>query len=181
MAAISAAQLGQTAPSSKDRRIGRHLPYLGVHPDQGAARTAPRGEDRQNAKSAASSPAAKSRSTSPWYTLAGQGVGGHTKGVEFLFKKNKITWIKGTATLAGARQNRSRRSGEKTGRPGVARSSSLPGSAPRGVPGIEDRSQTDHYQRRCDPSARRCRKSLIIMGSGAVGVEFVLISQALWQ
>ena len=25
----------------------------------------------------------------------------NSKGVEFLFKKNKITWIKGTATLAG--------------------------------------------------------------------------------
>src|ERR1700730_9511531 len=28
-------------------------------------------------------------------------VGGLTKGVEFLFKKNKIDWIKGTARLAG--------------------------------------------------------------------------------
>src|SRR5579862_4275474 len=28
-------------------------------------------------------------------------VGGLTKGVEFLFKKNKITWIKGTARLSG--------------------------------------------------------------------------------
>ena len=28
-------------------------------------------------------------------------VGGLTKGVEFLFKKNKITWVKGTARLAG--------------------------------------------------------------------------------
>jgi dihydrolipoamide dehydrogenase len=28
-------------------------------------------------------------------------VGGLTRGVEYLFKKNKIDWIKGTATLAG--------------------------------------------------------------------------------
>src|SRR6266480_3741931 len=28
-------------------------------------------------------------------------VGGLTKGVEYLFKKNKIDWIKGTARLAG--------------------------------------------------------------------------------
>src|SRR5512132_2998334 len=28
-------------------------------------------------------------------------VSGLTKGIEFLFKKNKITWIKGTARLAG--------------------------------------------------------------------------------
>src|SRR3954467_8468133 len=27
----------------------------------------------------------------------------NSKGVEFLFKKNKITWIKGTGTLAGAK------------------------------------------------------------------------------
>ena len=28
-------------------------------------------------------------------------VGGLTKGIEFLFKKNKIDWIKGTARLTG--------------------------------------------------------------------------------
>ena len=36
-------------------------------------------------------------------------VGGLTKGIEFLFKKNKITWIKGTARLAGPGKVDSRR------------------------------------------------------------------------
>ena len=30
----------------------------------------------------------------------------NSKGVEFLFKKNKVTWIKGTAKLAGEHSRR---------------------------------------------------------------------------
>ena len=36
-------------------------------------------------------------------------VSGLTKGIEFLFKKNKIEWIKGTATITGRGTGRCRR------------------------------------------------------------------------
>src|SRR3977135_1149060 len=39
-------------------------------------------------------------------------VTGLTKGVEFLFKKNKIDWIKGTARLGGAGKNQGFYAGE---------------------------------------------------------------------
>src|SRR5262245_26347408 len=61
-------------------------------------------------------------------------VTGLTKGVEFLFKKNKIEWIKGTARLAGG--------GTVEVSGGEARSLHAKeiivatGSAPRGVPGV---------------------------------------------
>src|SRR5688572_25994179 len=62
-------------------------------------------------------------------------VGGLTKGIEFLFKKNKIDWIKGTARLAGNGvvevvdgQTQTLQAGEII----VAT-----GSSPRSVPGIE--------------------------------------------
>jgi dihydrolipoamide dehydrogenase len=64
-------------------------------------------------------------------------VTGITKGVEFLFKKNKIEWVKGTGRLAGKGQvevsggaagNRT-----LTGREIIVAT----GSAPRSVPGIE--------------------------------------------
>ncbi|MFI5179161.1 MAG: FAD-dependent oxidoreductase, partial [Vicinamibacterales bacterium] len=62
-------------------------------------------------------------------------VTGLTKGVEFLFKKNKITWIKGTARLAGKGKV------DVTGpdaRSLTAREIIVAtGSAARSVPGIE--------------------------------------------
>jgi dihydrolipoamide dehydrogenase len=99
-------------------------------------------------------------------------VAGLTKGVEFLFKKNKIDWIKGTARLAGAGTvdvvEGERQSLE-------AREIIVAtGSAPRTVAGIE----IDHKQIITSDDAihlPQIPKSLVIMGSGAVGVEFASI------
>jgi dihydrolipoamide dehydrogenase len=99
-------------------------------------------------------------------------VTGLTKGIEFLFKKNKIDWIKGTARLAG--------------KGGVAISEGTPqtlqtpeiiiatGSTPRTVPGIE----IDGKRIVTSDEAihlKELPKSLVILGSGAVGVEFASI------
>src|SRR5262245_14711781 len=99
-------------------------------------------------------------------------VTGLTKGVEFLFKKNKIDWIKGSARLAG------RGTVEVTG----ANAQTIQareivvatGSAPRRVPGIEiDRRRiiTSDEAIHLD----RVPKSIAVLGSGAVGVEFASI------
>jgi dihydrolipoamide dehydrogenase len=99
-------------------------------------------------------------------------VGGLTKGIEFLFKKNKITWIQGTATLTGGGGidvvdgDRQRLQAREI--------IVATGSAPRGVPGIE----IDHTRIITSDDAihlAEVPKSLIIMGSGAVGVEFASI------
>jgi len=100
-------------------------------------------------------------------------VSGLTKGVEFLFKKNKIDWIKGTARLTGnggidvfegdAQTLRARRE-----------IIVATGSAPRGVPGIT----IDHKRIITSDEAIQLPevpKSIAIMGSGAVGVEFASI------
>jgi dihydrolipoamide dehydrogenase len=99
-------------------------------------------------------------------------VTGLTKGVEFLFKKNKIDWIKGTARLAG------------NGRVEVVDGATqtleakdiivATGSEPRSVPGITDRSQAHHHQRRRHQPERGAEVSRH-HGSGAVGVEFASI------
>ena len=99
-------------------------------------------------------------------------VTGLTKGVEFLFKKNKIDWIKGTARLAGK------------GKVEVANGSKqmleageiiiATGSTARSVPGVE----IDHHRIITSDEAiglKQVPKSLVIMGSGAVGVEFASI------
>jgi dihydrolipoamide dehydrogenase len=99
-------------------------------------------------------------------------VTGLTKGVEFLFKKNKIDWIKGTARLAG------------TGKVEIVEGESqtldareiivATGSSARSVPGIE----IDHKRIITSDEAiglKDVPKTLVIMGSGAVGVEFASI------
>jgi dihydrolipoamide dehydrogenase len=100
-------------------------------------------------------------------------VGGLTKGVEYLFKKNKIEWIKGTARLTGhggvevfegdARQLRARKE-----------IIVATGSAPRSVPGVEiDRRRIITSDEAVN--MRAIPKSIAILGSGAVGVEFASI------
>jgi len=99
-------------------------------------------------------------------------VTGLTKGVEFLFKKNKITWIKGTARLAGKGKV------DVTGpdaRSLTAREIIVAtGSAARSVPGIEiDRKHIITSDEAIQLPA--VPKSIAVMGSGAVGVEFASI------
>jgi dihydrolipoamide dehydrogenase len=100
-------------------------------------------------------------------------VKGLTGGVEFLFKKNKIDWIKGSARLAG------KGSVEVTGGQNqtlTARKEIIiaTGSQPRSVPGIEiDRKRIITSDEAI--GLRDIPASIVILGSGAVGVEFASI------
>ena len=100
-------------------------------------------------------------------------VTGLTKGVEFLFKKNKIAWIKGTARLTGNGGVDVFEGETQTLR---ARKEIIvaTGSSPRSVPGIT----IDHERIITSDEAIHMKavpKSIAIMGSGAVGVEFASI------
>ena len=99
-------------------------------------------------------------------------VVGLTKGIEYLFKKNKIDWIKGTARLAGK--------GKVVVSDGDAQELQAAeiivatGSYARSVPGIEiDRARIITSDEAIHLKA--VPKSIVIMGSGAVGVEFASI------
>jgi dihydrolipoamide dehydrogenase len=102
-------------------------------------------------------------------------VGGLTGGIELLFKKNKIAWIKGSARLAGNQQVL------VTLHDGATETLSAKkeiivatGSAARSVPGIEaDRTRIIFS----DEAIRlpQVPRSMAILGSGAVGVEFASI------
>src|SRR5207248_8282519 len=100
-------------------------------------------------------------------------VNGLSKGVEFLFKKNKIDWIKGTARLTGNGGVEVYEGEAQTLR---ARRDIIvaTGSAPRSVPGIT----IDRKRILTSDGAvhlKEVPKSIVIMGSGAVGVEFASI------
>src|SRR5689334_5986124 len=100
-------------------------------------------------------------------------VKGLTSGVEFLFKKNKIDWIKGSGRLAGKGAVEITEGDRQTL---AARKEIIvaTGSQVRSVPGITiDRkriiSSDDAIGLKAVP------RSIAIMGSGAVGVEFASI------
>lgn len=100
-------------------------------------------------------------------------VNGLSKGVEFLFKKNKIDWIKGTARLAGNGRV-DVFEGDKQSLQATREIIVATGSAPRSVPGIQlDRKRIITSDEAI--GVREVPKSIAIMGSGAVGVEFASI------
>ncbi len=100
-------------------------------------------------------------------------VGGLTKGVEFLFKKNKIEWIRGTARIAGRGRVEVFEGDAQT----LTASREIvvaTGSAPRSVPGVAiDRKRIITSDEAI--GLRDVPRSLVILGSGAVGVEFASI------
>ena len=99
-------------------------------------------------------------------------VGTLTKGVEFLFKKNKIDWIKGTARLTGNGKVDVFEGEKQTLQ--AKQIIVATGSSPRSVPGVEiDRKRIITSDEAIQ--LKEVPKSLVVLGSGAVGVEFASI------
>ena len=100
-------------------------------------------------------------------------VKGLTGGVELLFRKHKIDWIKGSGRLAG---NGEVEITEGQSQTIAARKEVIvaTGSQPRSVPGVEiDRKRIITSDEAI--GLKEIPKSFAIMGSGAVGVEFASI------
>ncbi len=102
-------------------------------------------------------------------------ITGLTGGIEMLFKKHKIDWIKGTARLTGGTGVQvTLHAGGTQALTATKELVVATGSAPRSIPGIEvDGSRiifSDHAIH-----LGHVPKSIAIMGSGAVGVEFASI------
>jgi dihydrolipoamide dehydrogenase len=175
VAAIRAAQLGKTvAVVEKQKALGGTCLIWGCIPTKALLEHAHALKVVQNAKE--------------WGVTIGSGtpaiemaqvqarkdkiVGGLTKGIEYLFKKNAITWIKGTARLVGGGRVEVVEGDTQTLEAGHIIIAT--GSAPRSVPSIE----IDHRRIVTSDEAihlKEVPKSLVIMGSGAVGVEFASI------
>src|SRR5215212_1980173 len=97
-------------------------------------------------------------------------VKGLTGGIELLFKKNKIDWVKGSGRLAGKGKVEITEGakGTLTARKEIIVAT---GSTPRSVPGIEiDRQRIITSNEAIH--LKEIPRSIVIMGSGAVGVEF---------
>jgi dihydrolipoamide dehydrogenase len=180
VAAIRAAQLGlKTAVVEKQKALGGTCLLWGCIPTKALLEHAHALKVVQHAKdwgvtigSGASAPAVGLDMTVV-QSRKDRIVNGLTKGVEFLFKKNKIDWIKGTARLTGNGGVDVFEGNTQTLR---ARTEIIvaTGSAPRSVPGIEiDRKRIITSDEAIH--LREVPKRIAIMGSGAVGVEFASI------
>ncbi len=92
-------------------------------------------------------------------------VGQNTKGIEFLFKKNKIDWIKGWASIPGA--GKVKVGDEEHQAKSIVIAS---GSEPSSLPGIE----IDEKQVVTSTGALelgKIPKSLCVIGAGVIGLE----------
>jgi len=184
VAAIRASQLGKkVAVVEKQKALGGTCLIWGCIPTKALLEHAHALKVIQNAKEwgvvipgsgaeASTKAAAPAIDMGQVQTRKDKIVGGLTKGIEYLFKKNKIDWIKGTARLAG--------NGLVVVSEGDAQELQAKeiivatGSYARSVPGIEiDRTRIITSDEAIHLKA--VPKSIIIMGSGAVGVEFASI------
>ncbi len=104
----------------------------------------------------------------------------NSKGVEFLFKKNKITWIKGTATLAGKNAVSVKTADGKDERHDAKKAIVIAtGSRVKGLPqaGLE-LNKTTIISSDEALILEKAPKSLVIVGAGAVGCEFADVFNA---
>jgi dihydrolipoamide dehydrogenase len=97
----------------------------------------------------------------------------HAKGIEFLFKKNKVEWVQGWGRYEGPGKVSVEKDGKKTQ---IEASNILmvSGSEARALPGIEPDHKTI-LTNRSILELPTIPKSLIVVGAGAVGVEFASI------
>ncbi|MGB8321491.1 MAG: dihydrolipoyl dehydrogenase [Candidatus Acidiferrum sp.] len=97
----------------------------------------------------------------------------HAKGIEFLFKKNKVEWVQGWGKYDGP----GRVAVEKDGKRSVIEANNVllvSGSEAKSLPGIEPDHKTI-LTNRSILELPDIPKTLIVVGAGAVGVEFASI------
>ncbi len=104
----------------------------------------------------------------------------NSKGVEFLFKKNKITWIKGTGTLAGNNVVAVKTADGKDEKHDAKKAIVLAsGSRVRGLPQIGlELNKTTVISSDEALILEKAPKSIAIVGAGAVGCEFADVFNA---
>jgi dihydrolipoamide dehydrogenase len=97
----------------------------------------------------------------------------HAKGIEFLFKKNKVEWVQGWGKYEGP----GKVSVENDGKRSIIEASNIlmvSGSEAKSLPGIEPDHKTI-VTNRSILELPEIPKTLIVIGAGAVGVEFASI------
>jgi dihydrolipoamide dehydrogenase len=97
----------------------------------------------------------------------------HAKGIEFLFKKNKVEWVQGWGRYEGPGKISVEKDGKKTAYE-AANILMVSGSEAKSLPGIDPDHKTI-LTNRSILELPEIPKTLIVVGAGAVGVEFASI------
>ena len=92
-------------------------------------------------------------------------VDGNTKGIEFLFKKNKVTWLKGWASIPAAGQVKVGDEVHEARNIVIAT-----GSEPSSLPGVEVDEKTVVTSEGA-LVLNKIPKSLVVIGAGVIGLE----------
>jgi dihydrolipoamide dehydrogenase len=174
-AAIRAGQYGlKTAVIEKDPKLGGACLHVGCIPTKALLHTAEVWQHFVHADEEGIRVESPSLNYPKVIERKNGIVNRHAKGVEGLFKKNKVEWIKGYGTLKGKGQVEVRAADGSTRAVEARNIMIATGSEARMLPGLE-------------PDAERILtnieilnltavpKSLAIIGAGAVGVEFASI------
>ena len=176
VAAIRAAQLGlTTAIVEKDPQLGGTCLHRGCIPTKALLHTADLLEEMKDARMVGINLGSVDLDPKGVQAYKRKVVLKLAKGVEFLMKKNLVTVFAGLGKLAGPR------SVSVTAADGTVTTLSAgkgvivaTGSVPRSLPGIEIDGEatitSDHIL-----ELQEVPKSLVVMGAGAVGVEFASI------
>ena len=179
VAAIRAAQLGlKVAVVERQKALGGTCLIWGCIPTKALLEHAHALKIAQAAKEwglAGFDPAAVRIDMPAVHARKDKIVAGLTGGIELLFKKNKIDWLKGVARLTGGRGV------EVTLHEGGTQALTAKkevivatGSAARSVPGVKPDGKKIIFSDEAIHLAE-VPKTIAIMGSGAVGVEFASI------
>ena len=179
VAAIRAAQLGlKVAVVEKQKALGGTCLLWGCIPTKALLEHAHALKVIQNAREwgIATGGGSPSIDMGQVQTRKDRIVSGLSKGVEYLFRKNKIDWIKGTARLirAGGRVGVEIVDGDTQTLTPSKDVIVATGSTPRTIPGVTiDRTRIITSDQAI--GLREVPASIAILGSGAVGVEFASI------
>lgn len=172
--AIRAAQWGlKTACIEKDGFLGGTCLHVGCIPTKVLLHTAEIYDTLKNAKEFGIDVKEFSLNWEAALARKEKVVNRHAKGIEFLFRKNKVDWIQGWGSWAGP----GRVSVEKDGKTTDVEATHImfaTGSGARSLPGVEiDGSVVlSNIEILKLPAVP---KTLVIVGAGAVGVEFASI------
>lgn len=175
VAAIRAAQLGLTsAVVEKDPKFGGTCLHRGCIPTKALLHTATMLDEIRRAASIGIQVGDPELDLGKAHAYKDGVVGKNAKGIEFLFKKNKIQGIHGFGRVVGPRQVEVEDDGGKKTVYHAKNILIATGSVPRDIPmaPVDGRQiiNSDHALR-----LEKVPRSLVVLGAGAVGVELASI------
>ncbi|SEC59548.1 dihydrolipoamide dehydrogenase [Nocardioides exalbidus] len=172
VAAIRAAQLGQKVAVVEEKYWGGVCLNVGCIPSKALLKNAELAHTLQHEKAKFGIEGDATMSFGPTHKRSRDVSAGIVKGVHFLMKKNKITEIDGWGTVTSATGIDVEKDGEKTSYT-FDNLILATGATVRLVPGVELSDNVVTYEEQI--LTDQLPESIIIGGSGAIGVEFAYV------